>query len=86
MERMLPIQSSTRSIEERRPIAAASGGPAQRSKPAEQKKSGTEALRVLAQDKGAAGNSIAETARSVGQAVRETARRAAPISPYLPIK
>ena len=79
MERMLPIQSSTctRSIEERRPIAAASGGPAQRSKPAEQQKSGTEALRVLAQDKGAAGNSIAETARSVGQAVRETARRAA---------
>ena len=57
--------------------AAASGGPAKRSKAADKQKSGTQALRVLAQDKGAAGNSIAETARSVGQATRETAHRAA---------
>ena len=57
--------------------AAASEVTAKRSKAAEQQKSGTQVLRVLVQDKGAAGNSIAETARSVGQAARQTAHQAA---------
>jgi len=57
--------------------APALEGLAKRRKAEELQNAGAAQLRVLQQDKGPAGNSIVETARSVGQAARETARRAA---------
>ena len=55
--------------------AAAAAGPPKRSKAAERKKAGATQLAVLSQDKGAVGNSIAETAGSFGEAARATQRR-----------
>ena len=55
--------------------AAAAAGPPKRSKVAERKKAGATQLAVLSQDKGAVGNSIAETAGSFGEAARATQRR-----------
>ena len=57
--------------------APALAGLAKRRKAEELQNAAAAQLRVLQQDKGPAGNSIAETARSVGQAALETARRAA---------
>tara|TARA_B100000780_G_scaffold273200_1_gene236444 strand:+ start:235 stop:645 length:411 start_codon:yes stop_codon:yes gene_type:complete len=57
--------------------APALAGLAKRRKAEVLQNAGAAQLRVLQQDKGPAGNSIAETARSVGQAALETARRAA---------
>ena len=58
--------------------APAAVGPAKCRKAEEElQKAGATQLRVLQQDKGPTGNSIAETARSAGQAARATAQRAA---------
>ena len=54
--------------------AVAAAGPPKRSKAAERKKAGATQLAILSQDKGAVGNSIAETAGSFGQAARATQR------------